>query len=203
MERYIGLESKFARIMTRVADLVILNIIFLISCIPIITIGSAITALYSVTLKMCRNEEAYIIRGYLKAFKEVFIITTVEWLVVLFTGGMLYLDIRMFEFISEKWAKIGLISVIILWGLIVTYIFPVAAQFKKSALKTFQISILLAVRHVGYSVLALTGGLVPVFCIRQGRNIAMYCIVTFLLIGFSTIALMYSYVYRKIFAQYE
>ena len=53
---FFSLDSKFSQIMGRVFDLMMLNIIFLIMCIPIVTIGANFTAMYYVTLKMIKNE---------------------------------------------------------------------------------------------------------------------------------------------------
>ena len=53
-------DSKFSQIMSRVFDLMIMNLIFVFTSIPIITIGANYTALYYVTLKMIKNEESYI-----------------------------------------------------------------------------------------------------------------------------------------------
>ena len=60
MGRIFDMNNTFFRFMSKVADLCILNIICVICCIPVITAGASITAMYYVTLKMVRNEEAYI-----------------------------------------------------------------------------------------------------------------------------------------------
>ena len=44
---FFSLDSKFSQIMGRVFDLMMLNIIFLIMCIPIVTIGANFTAMYA------------------------------------------------------------------------------------------------------------------------------------------------------------
>ena len=72
MGHFFSMDNKFFTFMGRVADLCILNIICLICCIPIVTAGASITAMYYVTLKMVRNEEAYIVRSFFKSFKENF-----------------------------------------------------------------------------------------------------------------------------------
>ena len=66
MDRIFNMDNKFFTFMGRVADLIILNLLFLLCCIPIVTIGPAITAMYYVTMKMVRNEEAYIARSFFK-----------------------------------------------------------------------------------------------------------------------------------------
>ena len=72
MGRFFNMDNKFFTFMGRIADLCILNIICLVCCIPIVTAGASITAMYYVTLKMVRNEEAYIVRSFFKSFKDNF-----------------------------------------------------------------------------------------------------------------------------------
>ena len=66
----LGSDSKMMSFLSRIFDLIILNILFVLCSLPVITIGSSLTALYSVTLKMVRNEESYIFRSFFKSFKE-------------------------------------------------------------------------------------------------------------------------------------
>ena len=56
MGRIFDMNNTFFRFMSKVADLCILNIICVVCCIPVITAGASITAMYYVTLKMVRNE---------------------------------------------------------------------------------------------------------------------------------------------------
>lgn len=73
--------------MGRAADLMILNIVFIICCLPIVTIGASLTALHYVTLKMVRNEESYIVKSFFKSFKQNFKQATIINLIMLLFGG--------------------------------------------------------------------------------------------------------------------
>lgn len=55
MNRFFNMDNKFFVFMGRVADLILLNILCILCCIPIVTAGASITALYYVTLKMARD----------------------------------------------------------------------------------------------------------------------------------------------------
>ena len=94
MGSFFGLDSPLMRFLSRLADIFILNILFLICCVPVITIGASATALYTVTLKMARNEESYMVKGFWKAFKSNFKISTIVWLIMLVLGIILGLDYR-------------------------------------------------------------------------------------------------------------
>ena len=82
MDRLFNMDNKFFTVMGRVADLIMLNVVFLICCLPIVTIGASLTALHYVTLKMARNEESYIIRSFFKSFKQNFKQATVINLII-------------------------------------------------------------------------------------------------------------------------
>ena len=71
------------RFLSKVADMIILNILFLITCIPIFTIGASMTALYYVTLRMVSGEEGPVSKDYFRSFKQNFRQATVIWLILM------------------------------------------------------------------------------------------------------------------------
>ena len=90
----LGNDSWIMRILTRIFDLIILNLLFIICSLPVITIGTSLSALYSVTLKMVRNEEGYIVRGFFKAYKENLKQSMIIWIPTALCGVFLYADFR-------------------------------------------------------------------------------------------------------------
>lgn len=80
------MDNIFIRILSRIFDLIVLNILWAVFCLPIVTIGASTTALYSVTLKMVVNEEGYLIRDFWRAFKRDFKQSTSIWLLLLVLG---------------------------------------------------------------------------------------------------------------------
>jgi len=83
MGKLFNLDSPVFSFLNKAADLIWLNILTFICCIPVVTIGASMTALNYVVLKMVRNEEGYITRSYFKSFKQNFKQATVIWLIVL------------------------------------------------------------------------------------------------------------------------
>ena len=86
MGRFFNLDSPLMTFLSKMADLMILNLLTLLCCLPIITAGDAMTALYYMTIKMVKNEECYIVKGYFKSFKENFKQATIIWLIALVVG---------------------------------------------------------------------------------------------------------------------
>ena len=76
----------------KLGDIALLNFYFVICCLPIVTIGASITAMYSTTLKLVRGEEEGITKSFFNGFKLNFKQATFIWLVMLFLGIFLMID---------------------------------------------------------------------------------------------------------------
>ena len=199
-----NLDSPFMQFLTKIADLLILNLLFIISCIPIVTIGTANIALYTVTLKAAKNEESYIVRGYLKAFKNNFKIGTITWLLVLLVGFILFADFMILPGIPSPFGRILQVltlMIFILYILMLTYLFPYIARFENSVFGSLKNALLLAIVHFPYSLLfiAIT---VLAFVASVFINFGIVSFV-WAVIGFSGLAYINSTFFRKIFVRYE
>ena len=132
MGRIFDMNNTFFRFMSKVADLCILNIICVICCIPVITAGASITAMYYVTLKMVRNEDAYIVRGFFKSFKQNFKQATIINLIMLLIGVVLY---NRPECVKSNAGGAGQIfqvifmAFVLIYFILFLYVYPVLARF--------------------------------------------------------------------------
>ena len=84
--------QKFFKVFDKFGDLFVLNIYFIVTCIPIITIGAAFTALYTVTNKMVNDKEGAIKDEYFKAFKANLKQGIAIWLIDLVVFYAMYLQ---------------------------------------------------------------------------------------------------------------
>ena len=64
MENFFSLDGKFFRFINKFTSLIALNFLFIITSLPIITIGVSFYALYQTNLKLSQNTESYIARTY-------------------------------------------------------------------------------------------------------------------------------------------
>jgi uncharacterized membrane protein YesL len=55
MQKYFSPDSPFMSFIGKLADTLLLNILWLLFCLPVFTIGPSTAALYTVTLKMGRQ----------------------------------------------------------------------------------------------------------------------------------------------------
>ena len=85
-------DGRIMSFLAKLGDMFILNIMYLVCCIPVVTIGAATTALYYNTLKMAENREAYVWKDFLKSFRQNFRQATIIWMIILVIGAVLVGD---------------------------------------------------------------------------------------------------------------
>ncbi|MCB5713746.1 YesL family protein [Lactonifactor longoviformis] len=206
MGSFFGLDSPLMRFLSRLADIFILNILFLICCVPVITIGASATALYTVTLKMARNEESYMVKGFWKAFKSNFKISTIVWLIMLVLGIILGLDYRITAAFTGIMGKVMQIAILIIgtfYTITMLYLFPYIARFVNDVKNSLKNALLFSILNLPYTILIAVITIAPVFLtFLTGKTLA-YGLFIWLFFGFAAIAYVNSLLFRKIFAKYE
>lgn len=206
MNRFFSMDNKFFVFMGKVADLCLLNLICLVCCIPIVTAGASITALYYVTLKMVRNEESYIFRSFFKSFKQNFRQATIIHLIMVAAAVLLYLDTNIVKNMGEPMSQI--MSVIfavftLVYAMILLYLYPILAKFYNSVKNTFANAILMAIRHLPYTFIMLLICALPVLIFFvPSLQIQMTLILLVILFGMAVIAYLNSFFLVKIFDKY-
>lgn len=88
MARLIRLDSPFYRVWSSAADLVVVNVLTILACLPVLTAGAALTACVRVTMEMVREEESYTVRTWWRSFRGNLVQSLVWWLPVLVLGAL-------------------------------------------------------------------------------------------------------------------
>lgn len=192
--------------MSRVADLIILNVVFIVCCIPIVTIGASVTAMHYVTLKMARNEESYIVKGFFKSFRENFKQATIIWLILLVAGLLLGIDFRIVQQVEStgllKVVTYGLYLVALIYAMILSYIFPLLAKFDNTIKNTFKNALLMSIRHLPFTIVILLVGFAPAIATLTIPIVLAYGLIVWIMVGFSLIAFINSLMFVRIFDHY-
>ncbi len=206
MGRFFNMDNKFFVFMGRLADLCMLNILCIICCIPVITAGASLTALYYVTLKMARNEESYIFRSFFKSFKQNFRQATVINLIMLAAAALLYLDTRITKAMADPMGKIlAMIFALftMIYVIILLYLYPVLAKFYNSVKNTFKNALLMGIRHLPYTFLMLAVCASPLLILFiPSFQVQMFLILVLILIGPALAAYCNSHFFVRIFDKY-
>ncbi|MBQ7840496.1 MAG: YesL family protein [Lachnospiraceae bacterium] len=199
-----NLDSPVMLFLTKVANLMILNIITLLLCIPIVTAGPAITALYYVTIKMAKGDDPYIIQNYFKSFKQNFRQALIIWLIMLAVIVIIAVDLMVLfggsitgQLATIMKVVICVITVLLLLGGL--YIFPVLSRFDNTVKQTIKNSFLMSIMSLPRSILILVIHLLPVLLLL----VSMQVLPVLFLLGISAVAYLSSLQFVKIFKRFE
>ncbi|MGN0304789.1 MAG: YesL family protein [Lachnospiraceae bacterium] len=202
MRNFFDLDNPFIQFLNRLTDVVILNVICLICCIPVVTAGASITALHYVTMKMARNEEGYMLRDFFKSFRQNFRQSTIIWGIFLLITLFFYVDIRIFNTGAANFPKILKLIIYMLYFFVcltAMYAFPLLSRFSNTVMNTIKNGFLMSIIHVFKTLLMAAVYLLPILILPlHGTLMGVY-----LLIGIAGPAYVNSFIWKGIFKRYE
>ena len=205
MKNIFGEDGLVYRVTAKAVDLIVLNLLFLVTCIPVVTIGAAQTALYSVTLKMCRNEESYLVKSYWKYFRANLKCGTVAWLICAVISLVLTADFLILWGTGSEMGQILQIlvfAVALLAVMVLSYIFPLTAMFENTVSNTFKNAMIISMTRIVYTIPITVINLVPVVLLLCGGKALACGISVYFMIGFALGAYLNSFLLRKVFERY-
>lgn len=205
MNRLFSLDGKLFHILSRIADLILLNVLWLVTSLPVITIGASTTALYYVMLKIIKNEESYIIKSYFHSFRQNIRQSTTIWLFLLTVGTVIYYDSYICSQITgfnTKPLQALLLFIELIIFAVAFYSFPVLARFDNSTCNILKNALLMASAHLPYTFILflLYGG--PILLMIQYPLVMIGGIFFYLFIGISITAWISSFLLRRILDRY-
>ncbi len=143
-------DSKIMQIIGRITDLILLNIVFLLSCLPVFTIGAATTAMYTLCFRMLRQEEGNILKPYFRAFRENFKPATgiFAFLVFILVPDYLYFEQVFHAEGALHYAFYLFVFIAAATVLTAGLAFPWVSQFRNSVFQTLTNALLLSVSNL-------------------------------------------------------
>lgn len=160
MAGFFNSDNKLWSSVNSAVDAILLNIMWLFTCIPIFTVGAATTAFYYTTHKVIRNQRSGIWKEYWSSFKGNFKQATKTWLIFLAIFVIFYFDINICVEYLKAGEKIGimayffygLLAVVLLWFM---YVFAYIARFEDGIKTTLKNAAIMAFTNPGHSLIVL------------------------------------------------
>lgn len=164
MGKFFDYDGPLMSFVNRFASLMWLGILTLVCCIPVVTVGASLTAMYYTVFKMRDRDRGYVAENFFHAFKTNFVKSTVYWLMMLVMYCILYADFVIltkstYEFPVILLAATILIAVIVI--LTAAYVFPLQARFENTVKQTLKNAFLMSLFHLPKSILIIFLHIVP------------------------------------------
>lgn len=194
-------DNPFFDFMGNIGDLIILNILFVLTSLPLITIGASLTAVNQVVLRIQRGESNYVAREYIKAFKEEWKQSTVLWIIFLLTGALLLFDVVYVRSLGRGMA-VAIGGVIAVWSFVFSYAFPLQARFQNTIKNTLKNALFLSVMNLPSTILIVVLNSIPVICIVAGTFVTVMALPIYCFLGFALTVKINSIFFDKIFRKF-
>ena len=179
-----------------------LNVIFVITCLPVITIGASLTALYGMCIRIQEGEEETILHGYIECFKKNFkqateaflamvviiVVLIAEYLLIITSDGVISM-VYTFVVVLEAIAALFTFP----------FVFPLLSRYNNTVVGTFKNSALLAVAYIPSWMKFVTAWIAPIALSMIYPMIFLYTWYLWLLIFFGLIAWGTTHTIRAVF----
>ena len=158
MDKFFNSDNMVMRTLSKIFDIGWLTLIYLVFCIPIVTVGAATTSLYYVSAKVLRRNRSYVWREFWHSFKTNFLQSTIAWVVTAIIVVLLWLNMNIVaETGGEKGGYlIGAYYALLFIILCIScYIYPIISRFGTKFSQILRLSLYCAFRHFLHTLLML------------------------------------------------
>lgn len=201
LNKLFDLDNPVMKFLSDLFDLMVLNLITLLLCIPVVTAVPALIALHYMALRMARREQTYMIKPYFKSFRENFKQGFLIGLIFIAAAMVLAVDVQIISHTDAMptMFKIGIAAVAIIVILLFSWVIPLQSRFENTIGGTFRNSVLLSLGNFPRTLLMALIWMIPVavFVI----SVAIWPLD--LLFGLSVPAFLCAKVYSPVFLRFE
>lgn len=202
MDKFFDPNNPVTVLLSRTFDLILLNICFVLACIPIITIGPALSALYAVTLKMADGDFGYTKDVFFSSFRRNFRQGVQLWLLFFALGALLSADIYVIFFVLPERYRLLQIPVWLLLFTVVSaiiYVFPMLARYEQTNLQLIRNSLLISLGNIPLTIFIIVLTAVIVDLALHNGSLLILFFSIFLFIGFALLARLFSVFIKRAF----
>ena len=198
-------DSKFMRAMSALGDLFLLNLVFLLCCVPIVTIGAAAAALYTVAFRLVRGTEGHVLDAFFRAFRENFRRATPLWLLLALAGGVAVLDIWIFAALTGvlRLVEIPFVLLLLLALFTAGYAFPLQSQFDNTVKGTLKNALILSVGTLPRTLVITALNVFPFALLLLDTYLFLNAGFIWVFLYFSAVAFLNAKLLEKVFAPYR
>lgn len=196
-------DSPIMSFLARVADLVILNVLWLLCCLPVVTAGASTTAMYHVVRHLQEESISSVTRDFFRSFKSDFRQATPVYLLLLIPTAAVVmnawiLSAQSSDVVPVYVRAIWMVSALML-TFVVSFVYPVMAYFDDTAWKTLRTAAVLAVAKLPRTVLISAINLLPIIMPFVSLPFFLRVSIFWLLIGGSLTAYLNMLILRPVF----
>lgn len=191
-------DSKFMRALSDLTDAVLINIFMLVTSIPIVTIGAALTAGHD-AIRRTLIGEGHVASNYFKAFKKNFLRSTLYWLIFGLIGAAL---VGCWVFLQITPLLIPKFAFTIVWFIGFEWIWALQARFSNSFGATLKNAFIFGVGFIGTTIALTAVDILFIVLIVASWIYMPKGEFLLVVLGYGTVLLFHVPLLERVFARY-
>lgn len=199
-------DNFFMQICEKILDLMTVNLLFLLSCLPLVTIGIAKISLYQTLFEIKGNRRVKVIRTYTRIFRENWKQGLKLGLLELALVGISLFDLLLFrtqEALPFQVLKAVCFGIIIFTILLSLCVYPLAGKFLMSFRDLLQTSLVIVSLNFPWFFVMMAVIAAILVIIYSSGFVLLLGFSLFAFIGFAGLAYLQLSILEKIFAKYS
>ena len=202
----ISVDNPFFQVMGRLGDIMVVNALFILCCLPIVTIGSSLSAMYKTCFQLINETEDRLISTFFINFRKCLKRSTVVWIFMLALGLLLFFDITFLGVtkMTGVWKIIAVVigCLLLLWEFLSAWLYALLAIEELQIKAAFSKAMELSIRYLPATILMVLLNNILLICILLGIYYVSLAIPIYLFAGFGLTGYVNSYFLKKGMKQY-
>lgn len=163
MKSMFSLDSPIMKLLGLVSDLFLLNLLWLLCCLPVVTAGASTVALYFSCIRL-QKDSGSVLKDFWQSFKSNFRQATVLWLLILLVLAVLLWEgylLYTLDFAMTSFYLILYLCSVFIFGLMCVFLFPLQAWYHNPICSTLRNALLFSIGHLLYAMGMLVLSCIP------------------------------------------
>ena len=192
-------DGPVFRLLARAAELMALNVCFLLCCLPVFTIGASVTALYA---SLFLRQDGGTVRRFFREFRRNFRQGVALGLILGAIGGVLLADYQLLGQLDGGYAAIKylLYLAVITWVGVSSFAFGLLARFENTVGRILKNALLLSFSMLSRTVLMVLIDAAPLLLLLFAPDWFGRSFILWLLLGFAVCAQLKVWVLKDVFS---
>lgn len=165
MNKLFNYDNPVFQLLGRLTDLVILGILFLVCCLPVVTVGAAASAIFRAVYDLTVERGAGAVKNYFRAFRDNFKQATGAWLLGLLGAFSLFCDWFLLKLYFEGTAFTVLSYIVLVLALalvgILCYLFALISRYENTLREHVRNAFILSIRYFHKTLLMVLIQMLP------------------------------------------
>ena len=207
MKNLFNLDNPFFQLLTGLANLFLVNVLFLLCCVPIFTIGASCAAAFKTVKEISEDTCGGICKTFFAAFRANFKQATGVWLTALVVLAALVCDFLLLRLYFAGALYTILLAVLgvlaFLCISVLCYMFPLIGHFENKVKEHLFNALILTIVHFPRSLGMVALHILPLALALFAPQAFIYTLLLWVMTGFSFLFLLDAKLLAPVFEKLE